>query len=316
MAMIRLTGALFALGLLFNLPGAAAPARGNGLAPGGHDIDLGDVRLHYVVRGDGPLLFVTSPGWGIGSGYLQSALAPLEDTMTLVYIDTRGSGGSGRPADPSQMSQSVMADDIDRLREKLGLDSIDLLGHSDGGTIGIEYAVRHPEHLHKLVLVAPAVLGDREEGATAEYLKLWADDPDYRDAVKAATEEWSPNLTDDEFGRLLTKLMPLYLSDPPRYAADVAKMTKTLRLSSFALSAQGEAAKKANRDQTKDVGAIRAATLILNGTVDWICPYQVAQRLHATIPDSELRLYANKGHLLWLEAPSRFFEDVRSFLAH
>jgi len=315
MAMIRLTGALFALGLLFNLPGAAAPARGNGLAPGEHDIDLGDVRLHYVVRGDGPLLFVTSPGWGIGSGYLQSALAPLEDTMTVVYIDTRGSGGSGRPADPSQMSQSVMADDIDRLREKLGLDSIDLLGHSDGGTIGIEYAVRHPEHLHKLVLVAPAVLGDRAEGATAEYLKLWADDPEYRDAVKAATEEWSPNLTDDEFGGLLTKLMPLYLSDPPRYAADVAKMTKTLRLSSFAMSAQGEAAKKANRDQTKDVGAIRAATLILNGTVDWICPYQVAQRLHAAIPDSELRLYANKGHLLWLEAPSRFFEDVRSFLA-
>jgi proline iminopeptidase len=316
MAMIRLTGALFAFGLLFNLPGAAAPARGSGLAPGEHDIDLGDVRLHYVVRGDGPLLFVTSPGWGIGSGYLQSAIAPLEDTMTLVYIDTRGSGGSGRPADPSQMTQSVMADDIDRLREKLGLDSIDLLGHSDGGTIGIEYAVRHPEHLHKLVLVAPAVLGDREEGATAEYLKLWADDPEYRDAVKAATEEWSPNLTDDEFGRLLTKLMPLYLSDPPRYAADVAKMTKTLRLSSFARSAQGEAAKKANRDQTKDVGAIRAATLILNGTVDWICPYQVAQRLHAAIPDSELRLYANKGHLLWLEAPSRFFEDVRSFLAH
>lgn len=108
--------------------------------------------------------------------------------MTLVYIDTRGSGGSGRPADPSQVSQSVMADDIDLLREKLGLDSVDLLGHSDGGTIAIEYAVRHPEHLHKLVLVAPAVLGDRQQGATREYLKLWADDPQYREAVKTAME--------------------------------------------------------------------------------------------------------------------------------
>ena len=312
---MRWTAALFAFSLLFNLPGAAVPARGNGLAPGQHDIDLGDVRLHYVVRGRGPLLFVTSPGWGIGSGYLQSGIAPLEQKMTLVYIDTRGSGGSGRPADASQMSQSVMADDIDRLREKLGLESIDLLGHSDGATIAIEYAVRHPEHLHKLVLVAPAVLGDRQGDATEEYLKLWGDDPEYREAVKSAKEGWSPNLTDEEFRDKLTKIMPLYLSDPPRYAADVAKLTSTLRLSSFAWSAQRDAAKKANRDQTKDVRTIRVPTLILNGTVDWICPYPVAQRLHAAIPGSELRLYANKGHLLWLEAPSRFFEDVRSFLA-
>jgi len=313
---MRWTGALFVFSLLLSLRGAEDPARGNGLAPGQHDIDLGDVRLHYVVRGHGPLLFVTSPGWGIGTGYLQSGIAPLEQTLTLVYIDTRGSGGSGRPADRSQMSQSVMADDIDRLREKLRLDSIDLLGHSDGGTIGIEYAVRHPEHLHKLVLVAPAVLGDRQEGATEEYLKLWADDPEYREAVKAAKQDWGPNLTDEEFRRKLTKIMPLYLSDPPRYAADVAKLTATLRLSSFAQSAQRDAAKKANRDQTRDLGTIRAATLILNGTVDWICPYPAAQRLHAAIAGSELRLYANKAHLLWLEAPSRFFEDVRSFLAH
>ena len=151
--------------------GPPAIAADAGLIAGEHEIDLGDVRLHYVVRGQGPLLFVASPGWGVGSNYLQIGLAPLEMRMTLVYIDMRGNGGSTQPADRSQMSQAVMADDIDGLRQRLGLDSIDLFGHSDGGTIAIEYAVRHPQHLRKLLLIAPSVLGDKEPKSLP---KLWA----------------------------------------------------------------------------------------------------------------------------------------------
>jgi pimeloyl-ACP methyl ester carboxylesterase len=67
------------------------------LAVGSHQAKLADVSLHYVVAGHGHLVFVTSPGWGIGSLYLQRGLAPLEKTFTVVYLDTRGSGGSSRP---------------------------------------------------------------------------------------------------------------------------------------------------------------------------------------------------------------------------
>jgi pimeloyl-ACP methyl ester carboxylesterase len=305
------------LTLLFSLQAATAKADDTRLTPGGHEIDLGDVRLRHVVRGQGPLLFVTSPGWGVGSNYLQLGLAPLEQSMTLVYIDTRGSGGSGRPADRGQMSQAVMADDIDRLREALGLDRIDLFGHSDGGTIAIEYAVRYPQRLRKMVLVAPAVLGDREDDATNGYLKLWGEDPQYQAAVREVIDSnWGPDLTDEAFQHSLLRMMPLYVSDPSRYLAASMKTLETTHLSAYALMAQDEAANRAARDQTRDAATIRAQTLILNGTVDWICPYPAAQRLHAAIPDSELRLYANKGHLLWIEDESRFFDDVRRFMEH
>ena len=257
--------------LLSSLQAAIVTADDTRLTPGEHDIDLGEVRLHYVVRGQGPLLFVTSPGWGIGSNYLQVALAPLEEKLTLVYIDTRGSGGSGRPADRGRMSQAVMADDIDRLRE---------------------------------------------DEATNGYLKLWAEDPQYQAAVREVTgSNWSPDLTDEAFQSSLFRIMPLYVSDPSRYPAASLKTLETTHLSALALMAQDEAAKKAARDQTRDAAGIRAQALILNGTVDWIRPYPAAQRLHAAIPGSELRLYANKGHLLWTEDESRFFDDVRSFMA-
>lgn len=103
------------------------------LSPGPHDVQISDVRLHYYVTGTGPLVIVPSPGWGVGSAYLINGLAPLEKHFTMLYLDTRGSGLSSQPADRNQMSTAVMADDIDQLRIYLGLSSIRLVGHSNGG---------------------------------------------------------------------------------------------------------------------------------------------------------------------------------------
>ncbi len=83
------------------------------LAAGEHDAPVNDVQLHYTIAGHGPLVFVCSPGWGPGSLYLQRGLAPLEEHFTLLFIDTRGSGKSSRPADVKRMSASDMADDIE-----------------------------------------------------------------------------------------------------------------------------------------------------------------------------------------------------------
>jgi len=158
---------------LLCLGSSAQASRGDPqLAPGAHEIDLGEIRLHYVVKGQGPLLFVTSPGWGVGSLYLQSGLEPLTGDLTLLFIDTRGSGGSTRALDAGHMSRANMADDIEALRRKLDLPTVNLLGHSDGGAIGIEYAVRYPSRVRKLILVETAVRGDRDHGTTEALVQL------------------------------------------------------------------------------------------------------------------------------------------------
>jgi proline iminopeptidase len=282
------------------------------LAAGAHDVDVGEVRLHYVVKGRGPLIFIVSPGWGIGSSYLQNGLAPLEKHFTLIFIDTRGSGGSTRPADRSHMSHAIMAEDIEALRQKLAVPTLDLFGHSDGGTLAIEYAVRHPQRVRKLMLISPAVIGDRDGQTTRSLLQLWAEDPQYREAVhEAETSKWGPTLTDAEFQRSLGKMLPLYLSDPSRYLNPLVKSMAGTHLSAYAELAQ-EAAE--HEDQRPDLKLIQSDTLIINGTLDWACPYPVAQRLHTAIANSHLSLYVNRGHLPWIEAGPRFFEEISGFL--
>jgi proline iminopeptidase len=208
---------LIAAVILATLPATGQSALGgvhdSKLAVGPHDAQLTDVHLHYVVAGHGPLLVVTSPGWGIGSVYLQRGLAPLEERFTLLYLDTRGSGGSTRPEHSEQMSTAVMADDIDRLRSYLGLDSINLLGHSNGSAIALDYAERYPQRAEKVILIATEVLDDRAENATQRYLALWHDDPKYKNAIQALSDD-SADDSDEHFGGFLERIPTVVLLGP------------------------------------------------------------------------------------------------------
>ncbi|CDG83203.1 alpha/beta hydrolase fold family protein [Janthinobacterium agaricidamnosum NBRC 102515 = DSM 9628] len=307
---------LAAASLAMSTVAAHASPQPSNLSQGPHDVDVGEVSLHYVVKGQGPLLFMASPGWGAGSNYMQNSMTPLEQNMTLIYIDMRGNGKSTRPVDRARMSQSAMADDIDRLRVLLGQQSINLLGHSDGGTIAIEYALRHPEHLDKVVLVAPYVLGDTVHGAaTKAILDLWTDDPHYRDAIREKRKpDDGKELTDQGFQKYIETILPLYMSDPVRFAPQLASTFGDTRVAAYARYAENYSNKLAPRNQAKELGKIKAKTLIINGTVDWVCPYQMAQQTQAAIPGSRLSLYANKAHFPWLEDPQRFFKETSEFL--
>jgi proline iminopeptidase len=86
------------------------------LSNGDHAATINGVELAYTVAGTGPLLVVTSPGWGIGSTYLKQGLKPLLERFRIIFVTTRGSGRSTRPADISQMGSADMADDIEKLR--------------------------------------------------------------------------------------------------------------------------------------------------------------------------------------------------------
>jgi proline iminopeptidase len=284
------------------------------LAVGSHQAELADATLHYVVAGHGPLVFVTSPGWGIGSLYLQRGFAPLETTFTVLYLDTRGSGESSRPADPKQMSTALMADDIDRLRSYLGIDSISLMGHSNGGTIALDYAERYPQRVKKVVLIDTEVLDDRDPDATQRYFTLWHDDPRFKHAIDVFPND-SVVDTDAHFEAYLGQILPLYFSDPTRYMAIFEQQYAGSHLSSFAAKTQDAADKLAPRYQSREYDKVRAETLIISGTVDFICPIEVSERMHKRIVGSKLSLYANVGHFPYIEEPTRFFSEVSQFLA-
>src|SRR5262245_45850252 len=133
------------------LPSARSSKQTEHVKAGDHVASLNGVDLHYRVSGNGPLLFIVPPGWGVGSSYLQKAFKFLQDSFRLVFSDTRGSGLSGRPADAAKMSSHDMADDLEALREHLDLPSISVLGHSNSGAIALSYAERYRDRTEKMI---------------------------------------------------------------------------------------------------------------------------------------------------------------------
>ncbi|MBN3848863.1 MULTISPECIES: alpha/beta hydrolase [Burkholderiaceae] len=288
------------------------------LGSGDHTVNLNGVDLHYRVCGEGPLLFLISPGWGVGSGYLQRGFNFLRERFRLVFIDTRGSGQSGRPADRMKMSSNDMADDLEALREYLGLSTLQLLGHSNSGAIALSYAERYKNHVSKLVLIDSQMLGFSSGNDTQAFLEARAEDPRYKTAVQAAIGHFSgkakPLASDAELSAFVAELLPLYLQSPEKNLALAREQLLVEQISLYAFEAQNAADKEAGSDQTALLDQVRAPTLVMVGRHDWICPVPVAERLHAGIGNARLVMFEESGHMPWIEEPEKFAAELIQFL--
>ena len=283
------------------------------LRPGEHFADVNGVRLSYVVQGKGPVLVVQAPGWGLGSAYLRNGLEPLTDNFTMVFYDTRGSGRSTRPADESRMSTSQMVEDLEQLRRHWDLQSIRLLGHSQGGSIALEYAIRYADRVSKLVLVDTSVEPWSEfQDEIKKNVDSRRGDPRFASAISEMGRD-TPWTTDEEFRAGLDRLAPLYFYDPEQYVPRFAK-TRSRSQSLWVWRTFNAAEEKTPLNEVARLGGVMATALVITGRQDFCCGPAVAEKIRSGIPHSKLIVFDQCGHLPWIEASTEFFREVNQFL--
>src|SRR5512146_2784361 len=110
-----------------------------------------DVRLFAEVVGRGYPLALMHGGPG-GDHWTMLPFRQLTDRFTVVFYDHRCNGRStGAPV--TSMTWDNLTADADALRRKLGFERWAVLGHSFGGNVALEYALRYPDSLSHLVLL-------------------------------------------------------------------------------------------------------------------------------------------------------------------
>lgn len=114
-------------------------------------------RLAYRVVGDGAPVVCLPGGPMQASAYLGD-LGGLSAHRRLVMLDLRGTGRSAIPEDASSYRCDRQVDDLEALRQHLGVERMDLLAHSAGANLAALYVGRHPERVGKLALVTPTVM--------------------------------------------------------------------------------------------------------------------------------------------------------------
>ena len=108
-----------------------------------------DIQLHYIEQGQGQPL-VLLHGNGENCNYFEHQISYFSRNYRVIAIDTRGHGKSPRGEKPFSIRQ--FSEDLKDCLEAMNIAKTILLGFSDGGNIALEFALKYPERVEKLVL--------------------------------------------------------------------------------------------------------------------------------------------------------------------
>jgi proline iminopeptidase len=130
-------------------------AQGDHVYPGQDGfVDANGVMIYYTMLGRGEPLLILHGGPGASHDYFLPYLLPLARHHKLIFIDERGSGKSQKLEDRSAYTVENMVEDVEGVRQGLGLGKISLLGHSYGGALAQAYALKYQSNLSRLILAS------------------------------------------------------------------------------------------------------------------------------------------------------------------
>lgn len=257
-------------------------------------------QLFYDIHGDGPpLVLVMGIGYDSSLWTLQQ-LPVLATRFRVVLLDNRDAGRSSRADHPYTIAD--MADDVAGLLDALDIRRAHLLGLSMGSMIGMEFALRHPDRLDRLVLAGPGAAPAR---SAADPISIW----NWVKANDASAEVFAAQ-------QLSWLFSSAFLRNQQAVQETIALLASNPNpVEAAAYDRQARA--YLHFDVLDRLGGIKASTLVIVGEQDLLTPPWVAREVAAGIPGARFEIVTGDGssHVVPLERPDEFNRLVMDFLA-
>jgi proline iminopeptidase len=282
----------------------------NPLSKGEHFAKINGLKLHYVVSGKGPLCIFPTPGWGPNLDAYKNSMPELEQTFTVVWLNTRASGLSEGSDKPEDYQTDDFIEDIEQLRIHLKQDKIWIAGHSMGGWQVLNYGIKYHKNLKGII--AMAAFAGMDQLAQDEYVKAIhkrSSEPYYSVGSKMLLgQDTTKRSLNEEMGYI----MPFYFHDQDNLPKFMTVENVQLSQKAWDMTSKGGFGSELILDL---LPKITVPTLVLVGDDDFICD-QVshASRIHKSIKNSQLAVIKNAGHFIWIEQPETFFEEINNWM--
>ena len=267
------------------------------------------LRLVYETQGSGDdVVIVVHGGAGLPHDYFHPMLSNLSRYAKLVYFDRRADMQSSRSGH-GMASVAEMADDVDALRLALGVDRVTLLGHSFGATIALNYALRYPANVKRLILVSAAASVENPAEAEKRILKKLspAEMSNYRSS-EGGKGAASPC---DRVRMRYAVLYPHYFYELSPY-----EFNRGAYIAYFDSLAKKIALAEGGRsiDVSGRLRDIQAPALVIAGKHDLVTPPDQSDALAKGLPRARLVVLQRSGHFPFFEENYLFSEWVRQFM--
>jgi pimeloyl-ACP methyl ester carboxylesterase len=256
-------------------------------------VELPDgLRLAYAEQGDPsgiPMLFLhgVTDSWRS----FERVLPQLPESIHAFALTQRGHGDADRPA--AGYRTRDFAADVAAFADAVGLASAVVVGHSMGSTHAQRFAIDHPERTQGLVLVGSFATYRGNPGL----VEFW------QSAVSQLTDPIDPGFVREFQDSTLAQTVPqAFLDTVVRESLKVPARVWRAAFEGFF-----------EDDFAGELSKIRAATLLVWGDRDALCPRRDQDALLTKIAGSRLEVYEGAGHGLHWEQPERFAADIVAF---
>jgi pimeloyl-ACP methyl ester carboxylesterase len=262
-------------------------------------VKVSDINIYYEAHGEGePLLLIM--GYGCSSSGWFRQIPDLSKEYLVVTFDNRGTGQSDKP--DTSYTMEMMAGDVARLLEAIGIDATHVYGVSMGGMIAQEFALRYPEKVISLILGCTMCGGTQMIMPDAESLtfifdmerrKMRTPEEEARELLAfLCSQEFinnNPDIVEQFIAKALEHVTPLH-----------------------GYMRQGEA--MMTHDTYDRLPQIKAPTLVISGTADKLIPIDNSRLLASRIANAELLILENVEHGFWIEGVEEANKAILDFM--
>lgn len=256
------------------------------------NIKVSGLNIHYLTGGQGSPLIIVHGG-GEGSAGWAKPMAELTKKYRIYAPDLPGWGNSEAIAGDYYIPELV--EFLDNFAHSLGLQSFYLMGHSLGGGIALNYALKFPNKVDKLILVSSLCLG-KEIALWVRFLSSLRIENTLGKAAHAILRgvKWFVDST-------LAPMFQIEFVNPICAASlTLGRKVVTFRQQTMVLADR--------------LSEIAMPTLVVWGAKDPVVPFRQAYMAAELIPDCQVKVFADCGHSVYRERIPEFSGLVGGFL--
>lgn len=246
----------------------------------------------YTIEGQGPALFLIH-GIGARKTGFAKVVAALKDRFTCISYDLRGHGDS--PLPEGRFGLEDLVDDLEALRDRLGIAQAHFAGHSLGGMIGPAYARRYPDRVRSLGLLSTAAFRTEDDSAKVKAVVAQMRAKGIGQVLDTLTARWFT----DAFAAAHPEVIAWRKQQVMDTPAEVF-------LTVFDIYAETEMAPWLHE--------VAAPALVLTGELDGGCNPRLNQQIAAALPKADLVILEGLKHAILIEASERVVPPLRQFL--